>query len=319
MQNGAREGDQLLLAGGQAAAALADRCVIALVHLLDEGVRVHQLGGAHGVLRAGFGVGVAQVVHHGAGEQMRLLQHIAQAGLQPQLAAFPVILPINKDAALGGLIKAAKQVHNGGFAGARGPYNGDGLTRLDLQVEVAQHLLAVLVAEGDIAKLHLPGDGFPVFPLGVEVVPIAGDDLLGILDIRLRLQQTHHALGRSLDALQLRKRGRDVPDGVEKLHRVADKGGQRAQGDHPAQHAAGALAQDQGGGDGGHGNHQRHKQGGQGGGADGRPFHGAGQIHKLGHVLLLAHQGLGGLGAHDALVEAAGDAGVDLAHLALRL
>ena len=38
---------------------------------------------------------------------------------------------------------------------------------------------------------------------------------------------------------------------------------------------------------------------------------------KLLKVGVLAHQGLGGLHAHDALIEGAGDAGVDLAHLAL--
>ena len=218
VQDGAGKGDQLLFACGQPAAALAHLAVIALVHLPDEGISIDQPGGGHGLLPAGLRIGVAQVVHHRAREQVRLLQHIAQGGLQPQLAALPVIHAVDQDAPGSGLIKAAQQVHDGGFAGAGGADDGDGLARPDVQIKITEDLGAVLVAEGDVLKGDGAMDLLPVLAPGVEVVAIFLDHRRAVLDVRLGLQQADHALGRGLDALHLGEGGGDVADGVEKLH-----------------------------------------------------------------------------------------------------
>ena len=56
---------------------------------------------------------------------MRRLQHVADAGVQPQHRALAVILAVDEDAALSGLKEAAGKVDERAFARARFADNGD--------------------------------------------------------------------------------------------------------------------------------------------------------------------------------------------------
>ena len=75
--HGASDGDALALAAGEGHAPLANHGVVTLRHLLDELMRVGQLGGAENLGAAGFRLAVRDVVPDRAVEQQSLLQHEA--------------------------------------------------------------------------------------------------------------------------------------------------------------------------------------------------------------------------------------------------
>ena len=72
---GARERDQLALAGGQLRAALADLSVIAAGELGDELIGPDGAGGLADLALVGVGASEGDVLAHGAREQERLLGH----------------------------------------------------------------------------------------------------------------------------------------------------------------------------------------------------------------------------------------------------
>ena len=98
------------------AAALAHLCAVAVGQGFDEAVRPHHGGGALHLVQCGVLAAVADVVRNAAAEQVRRLQHIAQRGVQPELAALTVV----------------HTVDDGAFARARLAHQGDGLARLYL-------------------------------------------------------------------------------------------------------------------------------------------------------------------------------------------
>ena len=84
------------------------------------------------------GLGVADVFHHRAGEEVIGLQD--QAHLLVQRIADDVadVDAINKDPALLGLIEAGDQGDDRTFAASGGADEGDGLARLGFEVDVVQ-------------------------------------------------------------------------------------------------------------------------------------------------------------------------------------
>ena len=129
-QNRAGKGNQLLLTGGEAVAALADVRLIAILHVADEGFRADHAGGFRHFLVGGIGAAVADVIRNRAGEKVRRLQDVAEVGLKPQLTARAVIRAVDEDFALRRLIEAADEVDDRGFAAAGFANERDGLPRL---------------------------------------------------------------------------------------------------------------------------------------------------------------------------------------------
>ena len=317
-QHGAGEGDQLLFAGGEAVAALADVGEVAAVELVYDGVGGDGLGGGADLLVGGVQAAVADVVHDRAGEEVRVLQHIADGGVQPQLGALAVVAPVDEDAAGRGLKEAAGEIDERGLARAGLADDGDGGAGGDLQVEVGEHvLLAVGIAEGDVLKLDVAADGLPVFADGMEAVAVAGDDLGRVDDEGLLVEQSGDALDVGLHADEVGEHAGQALDGLEDAHGIGEEGGERA--DH---HAAlggdeAALHEHGGGREAGQARDERNVHGGQARGAHGAVLHLRGQGVKVATVLLFDDERLAGLGAHDALVVGAGDARVRVADAAV--
>ena len=317
-QHGARKGDQLLFARGQAVAALADVAVPALFELgrdligrngprrcLDLGVR-------------GVQTAVADVLADRAGEQVRILQHIADVRVQPQLAALAVVPAVDEDLAGGRLKKAAGEVHKRALARAGLADDGDGRSGGDFQREVRQHVLAaVRVAERDVAELDVAAQRLPVFALGVEGIAVAGDDLRRVGDLRLFVQQARHALNGGLQRDEFCDvRGRHL-DRLENADGVGREGRERGDLQHLLLHHIAAAQQHDGHGRRGAEQHEGDIHGVQPRGTDAAVVHLLCQRTERGRVLLLDAEGLRRLRAGDALVERAGDAGVQLADAAV--
>ena len=314
------EGDQLLLPGGQQVSALAYACFIAFFQRPDEPVGADELRGLLHLFVGGVELSVADVVGDRAGEQVRLLEHVAEVRLQPELAALFIVHAVDQYLPLGGLVEAAQEVDDGGLARAGLADQGDGLARLDGEVEVFQHLFPAGILEGYVLKLDIAMELRPVLALGVEVVAKNLRYLGRIGDLRLGLDQRDHALGRSLALLGFGEDAGDAGDRLKHLRGVADEGCQRADGDGAEhKHVVPALPQQERRGKAAQADDQRVQPRREHRRADGGRAHGGGQLFELLKVRFLAHEGFGGFGAHDAFVERAGDLGVDAAHLAVVL
>ena len=185
-----------------------------------------------------------------------------------------------------------------------------------MQGEVLQHIVpAVGVAEGHVPELDVPLDRLPVLPLGVECVAVFLHHLGGVGDLGLFLQQAGDPLDGCLDGDELRQICRQVLDGLENVHGVGDERGQGGNVQHLPHRQVPAPEQHDGHRQGRekqrHGNIHRveprrpHR----------RAVHAAGELPEALDALVLDHQGFGGLGPGDSLVEGPGDLGVDFPHL----
>ena len=167
---------------------------------------------------------------------MRALQHVADGGVQPQLAALAVIAPVYQYLPGGGLEKAAGQVDERALAGARFAHDGHGGAGGDFQVEVAEHVLAaVRIAEGYVPEFNVAAYRLPVFALRVQGVAVFFHDLGRVLHERLGVEQPGDALDAGLDAYEFGYVFRHQLHGLEDAHGVSGEGGERAQLDEPLQ------------------------------------------------------------------------------------
>ena len=312
-QNRTGKGNQLLLTSGEAIAALTDVGVKAVLHGENEVLRTDHAGSSLHLLQRRVRAAVADVVRHRAGEQVGRLQHIAQIGLKPQLAAGAIIRAVNQNPTGSRFVEAADQIDDGGLAGAGFADKCDGLAMIDMEVEVLKHLLAILIAEGDVLKVDVADKLGPVFLLGMEIVAEDGLHLGAVNDIRFGFQQGNHAFCRGLGGLQLREDAGDIAHRLEEADGVVDKHLQRADGHHRAHdfHAMDdgrtALPQRIGGAKRADRHHNGQEQRAQRRRTDGGLLHVGRNSVELLNVEVFTHKGLGGLCAVDALIEAGGN------------
>ena len=116
MQEHARKADALALAARQRIAQFADRRVQALRKTRDQTGQRRLLAGLHELLGGSIGLGERDVIPHRAGEQMRLLRHIALDGAQAVRVHASDILPGNAYATVAWIPKPHEQLAERRFA-----------------------------------------------------------------------------------------------------------------------------------------------------------------------------------------------------------
>ncbi len=198
---------------------------------------------------------VADVLADGAREQVRRLQHHADARLDGVQRQVGVVMPADQDAPAFGLIEAAQQVDDGGLAAAGGAHQGDGLAGLDVQVEVLDHRLVVLIPEVHMVENDVAADGARVN--GIRLV----------LDLGRGIDQLEDALGRGQRVLHLGEDARQVLDRPHHEGHVGDEGLDAADGDAFKVDLRAAVPDDAADGEGGDDLHDRQEERGQPGGA----------------------------------------------------
>ena len=251
---------------------------------------------------------------------MRALQHIAQRAVQPRNASLPVIPAVDEDPPLGRLEEAAGQVDQCALSGAGLAHNGDRGPGRNVQAEVLQHIFrAVRVVEGDIVKGDVAADRLPVFRLLRKQCAVLFCHFGRILHVRLLLEEAGHALNVGLGGDQLGEVGGHVLDRLEHVHGIGGERRERADHHRVLVHQHAAALEDDRDGHGAEEDHQGDIDAVHAGGADAVDAHLLRHLMELPAVLLLNHQHLGRLGAHDALVVPAGDDGVLAADLAVPL
>ena len=149
------EGHQLPLAHRQGGAPLVDLGLIALLHLHDEVVGVHGLGGGDDFFVRGVQPPVADVVHDGAGEYEGVLHHHAHLLPEGAKLYIPYVVAVDLDRSAHHVVEPGHQIDHGGFARAGGAHQGDGLAGLDGEGHVLQNRLGGVIIEGHMVELHL--------------------------------------------------------------------------------------------------------------------------------------------------------------------
>jgi hypothetical protein len=149
LEDGAGDGEALLLAAGEADAVLADLGLVTLGQLVDNVVNLGDPGRLDDVVEAGTRIGGEQVLVDGAAEKIRFLGHDAE--ILPQLVGGEMtdIAAVDLDAAFFGLIEAEQQLGEGALARTRRTGQDGELAGLQAEIEVAAQPGAVgRVAEG---------------------------------------------------------------------------------------------------------------------------------------------------------------------------
>ena len=158
MDDGAGEGEQLPLTGGEVVAALAYGLVQALFQAVDELVGVDVAAGVHDLLIADALLTQQDVAADIAAEQEHVLQHLAEVAAQAADLDLLDVDAVDEDLSLLDIVIAADQGQDGGLARARGAHEGHGLLGQDMEGHALQDPLARLVGEPHVAELDLALD-----------------------------------------------------------------------------------------------------------------------------------------------------------------
>ena len=151
----AGDGDALAFAAGQLDALLAHDHVIAFVALRDEVVRKGLARGFDHLAFLRERTGIADIVAHVAMEDAGHLRHLGDRFVQRIPRDMADVLAVDQDAALLRFELTPQETHQRRLAGARRADEADPLARLDVEIEILEHLIAVGMAEADIFKPYM--------------------------------------------------------------------------------------------------------------------------------------------------------------------
>ena len=155
---------------------------------------------------------------------MRILQHIADIAVQPQLGAFPVVPAVDEDGTLCWLKKAAGQVDQGGFSRTGFADNSDRGAGGDLQIEVLQNVFVpVRIAECHISEFDITADRLPIFGFPHKIVPVLLYHVGGILNNGYLFQKAADTFDVGLGGDNVRQNTGNLLDGLKNAHRVGSE------------------------------------------------------------------------------------------------
>lgn len=210
-QQGAGDGDALLLTARDGDTALAQDSLVAILEVHNVVPDVSKAGRPFNVLGGGVIHAKGDVVGDGIREEEVLLRDIGTR-LPHRVDGDAVdVLPIHEKGAVGDVISAQEQIDQRRLACAGLAHDAHALAGLDREGDVFQHIeLAVRVAEGQIAELNAA--------LGVFEVRHTG----AVGHINGRVQQLGDAVEGGFAAGGLFDEHRDRHDGPDDRLEIAD-------------------------------------------------------------------------------------------------
>ena len=247
----AGDGDELALALRKAAAVAGKHGVVAVGQHADEAVGVRELRRGDALLVGGAQLAVSDILHHGAGEEVDVLQNHAERAAQVGLFDLIDIDAVVADLAVGDVVEAVDEVRDRRLACAGRADEGNFLARLRVERNVVQHDLVGHVAEIHPVELHTAGKlGVGYGSVAVRVLPRPEAGVLFGLDKRIaapfRVDERHIALVLLAFLVEQRKDTggaghchddrrdllRHLTDRLHKAARELEEGGDRAERHH---------------------------------------------------------------------------------------
>ena len=179
----ARNRDQLALTLGQVCTVVGEHGVIALGQTADELVGVGQLCCDLDLLVGRIQTAIADVLAHGAGEQVGVLQDDAQRAAQIVLFDLVDVDAVIANLAVGDVVEAVNQVCDRGLARTGRADKGQFLTGLCKERDVVQDGLVGGVGKVHVEEAHVTGElGVGERTVLVGVLPRPNARALGGLD-----------------------------------------------------------------------------------------------------------------------------------------
>ena len=115
--------------------------------------------------------------------------------MQPQLASLTVISAVNEDSSAGRLKETTGQIHQRTFSCAGLSNYRHVCASRNLQIKIAEHFFfSIRILEGNVFKLDVTFDRFPVFFVRMKEVPILFQNFRGIYHLGLLFQKIGHSL-----------------------------------------------------------------------------------------------------------------------------
>lgn len=203
LQDSPCNGDALLLAAGQGAAALAHHGVVAVRQLHDEVVAAGFLCRRDHLVLRGVRSAEQDVGADGVMEQIHVLEHHGDVGEQAVAGELPEVVAAHGDAAGLGVVKPRQQAAYGGLAAAGGADDGGGGLLRDGEGDVLQHLPGIVaevhVSEPDVIVLQCDVPAARVDEVltaqGVQLVHGIVDDAQRVGAVADRLKTCKNAEG----------------------------------------------------------------------------------------------------------------------------
>ena len=151
----AGDGQKLPLALAQVRAVGRNHRFIPLGQAAYEGVRIGDAGRLLNFLLGGVQLAEADIIRHGAGEQVGILQHDAQGTAQRVLADEPDVDAVIGDGPRRHIVEAVDEVGDGGLARAGGTHEGNFLPRFGVERKPLQDQAAPLIAKVHVMEPHI--------------------------------------------------------------------------------------------------------------------------------------------------------------------
>mmetsp|Transcript_73984 Transcript_73984/g.173688 ORF Transcript_73984/g.173688 Transcript_73984/m.173688 type:complete len:360 (-) Transcript_73984:725-1804(-) len=207
LEQGAGDGDTLLLPSAKHDAALSALRVVALRQTLDEVVCVGQ---ASGLLDAGVGAdlgSIHDVVLNGHGKQYGFLLHQPNLVAQPLGVVLQDVHPVNEDGSTLHVIEPLDEIDKGRLAAPGLTDEGERLARGQIDAEAVHdlHLGARGIVEVNVLEHDVPVDA------------VGGDVATVIVDGRHAVEQLEDATGSADGLHELRE---DGDERRERKHRL---------------------------------------------------------------------------------------------------
>ena len=221
--DGAGDGEQLLLALADIAGFLVEHSVVTLRQRAHKVVHLRGLGGRQHILVRSRKAAVADIFQNGAVVQPGILQHHAEHIAQVVAGKLAHIVAVQKDSALAHVVKTHQQLDHGGFARAGGAYDGYFLAGLDDGGKVVDDGFFRCVPEMDVGKCDL------------TLNQVRRERLLGVGRFLRLVQKLKHALGGRGCLLQHIGDIGDLLDGLREAAHILDKRLNVAHGDGAVQ------------------------------------------------------------------------------------
>ena len=182
-EHGARDGEELALAGAHGLRVAGEHGVVALRQRADEEVDMGRLSCGDDLLARGAGAAVGDVLGHGPLEEPGVLEHHAKLLAQVAGAHLARVAAVERDVTAVDLVEAHEEIHERRLAGARRAHDGNLLAGLRHERDVAhegalRRVAEAHVLEGDTTLDRLGGlDGVRGVRLDLVFVEQAEDAL----------------------------------------------------------------------------------------------------------------------------------------------
>ena len=155
-QDGPGNGDTLALAAGEDQSPIPYPGINTVRQFSDKFLRIGRADSSPHLFISGIQAAIEHIILDGRIEKKGILGHQADLVAKGPQLRFTDIHAVNIDFTAGDFIEPWKQVGNGGFAGPRRTYNGNGFTGVGFEIQIPEDRMTFFIGKLYMLCLHQP-------------------------------------------------------------------------------------------------------------------------------------------------------------------